>query len=92
MITGYRFTDTEDDIRPTTPAEDAAYRAEGEEIKEDAEALLATVRHLLTGAEIDTLDAAAAKDGSAVNMVVLDSIRLQFYAQMCNYKDRRATA
>ena len=93
MITDCGFTDTEDDIHPPTPEEDAAYRAAGEEIKEDAAALMATVRHLLTGMEIDTLEAALDEDGGTVDMALFDSLRLQFYAQICNFKDTgRATA
>lgn len=88
----YSFTCTEDDIHPPTPEEDAAYRADGEDIKEDAAALMATVRHLLTGMEIDTLEAALAADGGTVDMALFESLRLQFYAQMCNHKDRGANA
>ena len=88
----YSFTCTEEDIHPPTPEEDAAYRAEGEEIKEDAAALMATVRHLLTGMEIDTLQAALDEDGGEVNMALFESLRLQFYAQICNHKDGKAQA
>jgi hypothetical protein len=88
----YYLTDTEDTIHPPTPEEDAAYNAQGDEIAEDAVALMATVRHLLTGMEIDTLEAAIDKDGGTVDMAVFESLRLQFYAQMCNHKDRRANA
>lgn len=85
----FGFTDTEDTIHPTTPEEDAAYAAEGAEIKADAEALLATVRHLLTGPEIDMLEDAAGADAS-IDMGMLDSLRIQFYAQICNFKNGRA--
>ena len=88
----YGFTDTEDTIHPPTPEGGAAYYAEQAEIKADAEALMATVRHLLTGMEIDTLEAAIDKDGGSVDMAVFESLRLQFYAQMCNFKDRRESA
>ena len=92
MISEYGFTDNEENIHPPTPEEDAAYRAAGEEIKADADALMATVRHLLTGMEIDTLEAALDVDGGSVDMAVFDSLRLQFYAQICNHKDGRTTA
>lgn len=86
------FIDTADDIHPPTPEEDAAYRAAGEEIQSDAAALMATVRHLLTGMEIDTLEAALAADGGSVDMAVFGSLRIQFYAQITNHKDGRAIA
>jgi hypothetical protein len=87
----FTFTDTEDTIHPPTAEEDAAYAAEGAEIKADARALLATVRHLLTGAEIDMLEDAAGEDAS-IDMGMLDSLRIQFYAQICNFKNGRASA
>ena len=94
MISEYGFTDTEADIHPPTPEEDAAYHAMHEEYKADAEALLATVRHLLTGREIDTLEAVMDDDrySDGVDVSSIDLLRLQFYAQICNHKDRRATA
>ena len=85
----------------------------------DAAALLATVRHLMTGAEIDvceriasgepviTFEAVLDDNGEWVGDVervrfagtptpdekpTFDSLRLQFYAQICNHKDGRATA
>jgi hypothetical protein len=87
----YSFIDTEEDIHPPTPEEDAAYYAEAAEIKADAEALLATVRHLLTGMEIDTLESALEEDGS-LDMGIIESLRIQFYAQITNHQDGRATA
>lgn len=85
----FTFTDTEDTIHQPTPEEDAAYAAEGAEIKADAEALLATVRHLLTGSEIDMLEDAVGED-APIHMGMLDSLRIQFYAQICNFKNGRA--
>lgn len=87
----------------------------------DASALLATVRHLMTGAEIDVCERIASGECSddatfetredffsgevtyhdpsmfagyptAEEKPLLDSLRLQFYAQICNHKDGRATA
>lgn len=87
----FTFTDTEDTIHPLTPEEDAAYAAWGAEIKADAEALLATVRHLLTGPEITLLEDALGEDAS-IALGMLDSLRIQFYAQITNYKDGRENA
>jgi hypothetical protein len=87
----FTFTDTEDTIHPPTPEEEAAYAAEGAEIKADAEALLATVRHLLTGPEITLLEDALGEDAS-IDLGMLDSLRIQFYAQICNFKNGRASA
>lgn len=94
MITDYGFTDTEDDIHLPTPEEDDAYHAEHQEYKADAAALLATVRHLLTGHEIDTLESVLDDDrySDGVDVSDIDRLRLQFYAQICNHKDGRATA
>lgn len=86
----YYFTDTADDIHPPTPEEDAAYRAENEEIKADCKALLATVRQLLTGLEIDQLEAALSDGDKSIDIFILATLRIQFYAQICNFKDRRA--
>jgi hypothetical protein len=58
------------------------------EEQEDAAALLATVRHLLTGPEIDMLEDAVGED-AAIDLGMLDSLRIQFYAQICNFKDGR---
>ena len=87
----YYFTDTADDIHPPTPEETAAYRAEHEEIKADCQALLATVRQLLTGLEIDQLEAALGDGDKSIDLFILGSLRIQYYAQICNFKDRRAT-
>jgi hypothetical protein len=88
----YSMTDTDEDIHPSTPEEDDAYKGEMGELKEDAAALMATVRHLLTGIEIDTLEAAIAQDGGTVDMAIFESMRIQFYAQMVNHRDGRANA
>lgn len=85
------FTDTEDTIHMPTPEQDAAYAAEGAEIKEDAVALLATVRHLLTGPEIDMLEGAVTENAS-IDMGMLNSLRIQFYAKICNHKDGRTNS
>jgi len=83
------LTDTEDTIRMTTPEEDLAYNAIGDELQADARALLATVRHLMTGREIDTCEAAADIDNSeGVDAFVIEMLRIQFYSQICNFKDR----
>lgn len=92
MITDCGFYDRVEDMHPPTPEEAAAYAAKGAEIKADAAALMATVRHLLTGMEIDTLEAALDDDGGTVDMAVFDSLRVQFYSQMCNHKDGRTHA
>ena len=90
-----RFIDTEDTIHPPTPEEDAAYHAEHAELVADATALLATVRHLLTGREIDMLESLvnADRDSNGIDVTMIEQMRNQFYAQICNHKDTgRATA
>lgn len=92
------------------------------EDQEDAGALLATVRHLMTGTEIDlcerivsgecrqgelppkpSLDDADDEDASYADpdacgcyatpaeQPLFDSLKIQFYAQAANYKDREGT-
>jgi hypothetical protein len=83
------LTDTEDTIRMTTPEEDRRYKAWGKELQADARALLATVRHLMTGREIDTCEAAEDIENSkVVDVFIIESLRNTFYAQICNFKDR----
>jgi hypothetical protein len=83
------LTDTEETINMPTPEEDQKYKEFGDDLQADALALLATVRHLMTGREIDACEAAADINNSdGVNAYVMASLRTQFYAQICNYKDK----
>jgi len=83
------LTDTEETINMPTPEEDQKYKEFGDDLQADALALLATVRHLMTGREIDACEAAADIDNTdGVNAYVMASLRTQFYAQICNYKDK----
>jgi hypothetical protein len=84
-----RLIETEETIGMTTPEEDRRYKTIGEELQADARALLATVRHLMTGREIDTCEAAADIDNSeGFDVFVIEMLRIQFYAQTCNFKNR----
>ena len=81
--------DTEETINMPTSEEDQRYKELGDDLQSDALALLATVRHLMTGREIDACEAAADIENSdGVNAYVMASLRTQFYAQICNYKDK----
>jgi hypothetical protein len=83
------LTDTEEMINMPTPEEDQKYKEFGDDLQADALALLATVRHLMTGREIDACESAADINNSdGVNAYVMASLRTQFYAQICNYKDK----
>jgi hypothetical protein len=83
------LTDTEETINMPTSEEDQKYKKIGDDLQSDAIALLATVRHLMTGREIDACEAAADIDNTdGVNAYVMASLRTQFYAQICNYKDK----
>jgi hypothetical protein len=83
------LTDTEEMINMPTSEEDQKYKKIGDDLQSDAIALLATVRHLMTGREIDACEAAADIDNTdGVNAYVMASLRTQFYAQICNYKDK----
>jgi hypothetical protein len=83
------LTDTEETIKIPTSEDDQKYKKIGDDLQSDAIALLATVRHLMTGREIDSCEAAADNDNTdGVNAYVMASLRTQFYAQICNYKDK----
>ncbi len=83
------LTDTEETINMPTSEEDHKYKKIGDDLQSDAIALLATVRHLMTGREIDACEAAADIDNTdGVNAYVMASLRTQFYAKICNYKDK----
>ena len=83
------LTDTDETINMPTSEEDQKYKEFGDDLQADALALLATVRHLMTGREIDACEAAAdIENTDGVNAYVMASLRTQFYAQICNYKDK----
>jgi hypothetical protein len=80
--------DTAETIHPVTAGERAVYESWGADLRADAEALLATVRHLLTGREIDMCEALVDLDGlGATDVAPMASLRVQFYAQICNHKE-----
>lgn len=85
MIAEFGFLDTEDDIPPTTPDEDAAYAAAGAEYAENARALLATVRQWLTGREEDACEAAV--NGDSFNATCIDGLCIQFPREIARWKD-----
>lgn len=82
------FMDTEETIGQTTPEEDAAYKAFGDDLQQDARALLATVRHLLTGREIEAVEAASAiANCDGVNVCLLATLQNQFAREIARWKD-----
>jgi hypothetical protein len=87
---GYTFTDTADSIRPTTPEEDAAYKAEGEEIKADALAILATCEFMLTGYETQVCECAAGIDNGmkSVDMATFTTLRTQFSREISTHRNQ----
>lgn len=86
---GGTFFDTEETIRPTTPEEDAAYAAIGEEIKEDAAAILATCGFMLTGYETTVCEYASGVDNGmlGVPMGLFESLRTQFSREIAEFKN-----
>jgi hypothetical protein len=84
---GYTFTDTADSIRMPTEAEDAAYKAEGEEIKADALAILAKCNFMLTGYETQVCECAAGIDNGmhGVDMATFTTLRTQFSREISDH-------
>jgi hypothetical protein len=81
------FLDTEETIRLSDEADDA-YKAWGDELQEDAQALLATVRHLLTGREITACEAAADIENSeGIDAYLLANLKIQFSREIARWKD-----
>jgi hypothetical protein len=89
MITEFGFECTEDEIRQTTPEEDAAYAAAGAEYGETARAILATVRSRLTGREKIECETAAGEDTGKIGFdcSVIDTLRNQFAREIAAWKD-----
>lgn len=63
-----------------------------DEDRYDAAALLAVARHMMTGREIDLCERLTDEGSYGVetpkqDRAVLDLLRLQFYAQIANWKD-----
>mgnify|MGYP003659131285 CR=1 FL=1 len=87
----YTLTDTADTIRPTTPEEDAGYAAIGEEIKEDAIAILAKCGFMLTGYETQVCEHASGIDNGmfGVPMHIIENLRTTFSREIAEYKNQR---
>jgi hypothetical protein len=81
------FIDTEETIRQSEEA-DASYNAWGDELQADALALLATVRHLLSGREIAACEAAAdIHNSDGVDASLLANLKTQFAREIARWKD-----
>lgn len=88
MITDTGFACSEDEIRMNTPEDDARYAAIGEDLKTTGRALLATVRHLLTGYEMRVCEAAAdIPDCDGVDVGCLMNLQIQFSREIARWKD-----
>jgi len=87
---GYTFTDTADTIRMPTEAEDSAYKAEGEEIKADALAILAKCEFMLTGYETQVCECAAGIDNGmhSVDMNTFTTLRTQFSREISTHRNQ----
>ena len=84
-----RLIDTEETIHPPTPEEDAQYAAIGEEIAEDARAILATCGHLLTGYETQVFENATGIENGmlGIPMDIIDNLRNTFSREIATYKN-----
>jgi hypothetical protein len=85
------LTDTEKTIRTVTAEETAQYAAIGEEIKDDAIAILATCGHMLTGYETQVVEYASGIDNgmSGVPMDIFENLRTTFSREIANYKNNQ---
>lgn len=82
------LVDTAETIREMTEHEDAAYHAWGDDLQQDARALLATVRHLMSGREIAVCEAAAdIEQSDGVDASLLASLKIQFSREIARWKD-----
>lgn len=71
-----------------TEADAAAYTQFGEELQEDARALLATVRCLMSGYEMQVCEKAAnIADADEINVEAIDRLRNQFAREIAAWKD-----
>lgn len=84
MITEHGFLDTAETLE-INEADDAACTQFGEELQQDARALLATVRHLMSGYEMRTCEAAA--DIDEIDVDVITRLRNQFAREIAAWKD-----
>jgi len=74
-------------VRAMAEAE-ADHKAFGDELQLDATALLATVRHLLTGHELKVLEAASdIHNSDGIDVSVIASLRIQFAREIAAWKD-----
>lgn len=84
MITDTGFACTDEEL----DNDDADYTAFGDDLQEDARALLATVRHLLSGPEIAAVEAAADMTNSdGVDIDVMVRLQNQFSREIGEWKD-----
>jgi hypothetical protein len=86
----FTLTDTEETIRPTTPEEDAAYAAAGDQYASLARALLMTVRHTMTGREIDECEKATGDhdDPDGFDCSVIDRLVNQYSREIAQWQTR----
>lgn len=94
MITENGFLETEETIRPTTPEEDAAYAAIGEDYSTTARALLMTCRHVMSGREINICELATGDhdDDEGFDGNVIDRLAGEFAREIAAWNYGRATA
>lgn len=88
MIT-YYLIDTEESMTLTAEAE-ASYKAAGDQYATVARALLATVRHLMTGYEMDQCEQATGDhdDPDGFNACVIDRLTNQFSREIAAWMAR----
>lgn len=88
MITDTGFACTEEDMLLPKAEENARYQAMGEDLKATGRALLATVRHLLTGYEMRVCEAASdIPDCDGVDVGCMMNLQIQFSREIARWKD-----
>jgi hypothetical protein len=94
MITEDGFSCTAEDIHPPTPEDDAEYCTLGAHYAATARALLMTVRHLMTGREIDHCEIATGDfdDPDGFDMGTIDRLANQFPREIAAWVDGRVRA
>jgi hypothetical protein len=87
MITEHGFIDTAETLE-INEADDSAYTQLGDDLQQDAKALLATVRHLMSGYEMQVCEAAAEiDDADEIDVDVITRLRNQFVREIAAWKD-----
>lgn len=83
--------DTEHTIGPVTEEESRRYNEIGRELQETAQALLATVRHLLCGPELTTCESAShIEESDAIDAGCLMRLQIQFSREIAQWKETHA--